>query len=466
MMLLLFSALAPATSLNASLTATLDYNLNKPESIEYDVTNNRLVVGSISTGRIIGIPLPLVGKPVYDASSVHTYFEGGTAGQNDSVVGTAGLQVDPADPCILYAAVGKYPAYKGPGTQIGVATINLCSGSPSRPAYFTDLTTLAKGYGSMCNDIAAPLWANGDLYVTDYLGNQLIRVRGQNSASPSFEVMIGSCLGCNGIEWLADGALLISQLNTFGHPHLGLYRYDTVAKTGALLTGTAPLAGDGIIFDASRQTLYSVVGGTQVDAVQSYDGWQTAVKVGVSVTAGCGAGGPATAAVLVGSDMYISCGANFQAGPYPITSLVKFAAQMAVPTSKLKGHYVVYGVDGAAAPPTECQGFSDGEAVPPSCCYGPQAPTAFEPIGDFSDQAGYCPVVNDTVVNSIWFPTAYCDANGVGYVKEHCDACGSCRITSAQASTTAACFKALDFSSFVCHHSFERWFLWLPLSRT
>ena len=190
-----------------------------------------------------------------------------------------------------------------------------------------------------------------------------------------------------------------------------------------------------------------MVNGIDVVAVQSFDGWQSAVQVG-SVDANCGDGGPATAAVLVNQTyMYINCAAGFGAGPFPITSLTKYAAQMAIPASKLHGHYIVYGVNGGAPPPSECEGFKDGDAVPPSCCYGPQAPAPYEPFGDFAEAKGYCPTFHDPAVNFTWGPYAYCDANGVGYVKEYCTACGACGITSAMGPPSpTSCYKALDFA--------------------
>ena len=147
---------------SSTLAAMLDYPFNVGESIEYDVTNNRLVIGSLSSGRIIGFPLASgAANASYSSTSVHTYFNG-----SDDVFASAGLQVDAANPCYMYVAIGGYPSRtSSSGVQIGVATIDLCTDAL---LYFTNLTSLATGH-SMANDITKVAWEPRPSAVTPHL---------------------------------------------------------------------------------------------------------------------------------------------------------------------------------------------------------------------------------------------------------------------------------------------------------
>ena len=229
------------------LAATLLYPMNVGESIEYDATNNRLVIGSLSTGRIIGITLPEGGDAVsFDAAEVHTYFSGSA-----DVFATAGLQVDQDDECLLYAAVGGYPSRtSASGVQMGLATINMCE---DRLEHFTNLTALATG-GSMANDLTR---VENKIFVTDFLGGQVLVVEGQNTAHPTAEKVM-DFPGANGIESVDDDTLLISSVTggyvaKFDIPHpltlltWSLYSHDTyhdcvltISISGTLPSLTSP----------------------------------------------------------------------------------------------------------------------------------------------------------------------------------------------------------------------------------
>lgn len=77
------------------------------EGIEYDILHDRLVVGSMSTGAIRGVPSTAAANEVQlTASEVYTYFEGGG---KFSINATVGLKVDPANSCLLWAAVKSIP---------------------------------------------------------------------------------------------------------------------------------------------------------------------------------------------------------------------------------------------------------------------------------------------------------------------------------------------------------------------
>ena len=303
------------------LAATIEWPNNVGESIEYDALHGRLVIGSLSSGRLIGLPLP--NGTAATQQSLEVLFGGQSASAD--VFSTSGLQADDANPCYMYAAVGGYPSRtSASGVEMGLATIDLCA---RRLAYFTNLTAFARG--SMANDLTKT--ADGTIYVTDFLGGQVLVVQGQNSASPAVSKLL-DLPGANGIEHVSD-ALLISSA-THGY----LYRYDLTPGgwhhpaggggiTGRVVLTYAPhltpsaLYGDGILFDSTRTTLYVTNAGGdyagQVSLLRSSDGWASA-KVVANVATGCGAKAPQTASVLVDGDLYTYCASGFGARPYTV----------------------------------------------------------------------------------------------------------------------------------------------------
>jgi len=297
----------------AVLAATLNIPWNAGEGIEYDQTNNRLVIGSLSSGRIVGIPLPDASTPqtysMYNASlaTVHTYFTG-----SDDVFATAGLQVDQDDECLLYAAVGGYPSRTSvSGVQMGIATINLCE---DRLEFFTNLTRFARG--SMANDMTR---VGDTIYVTDFLGSQVLKVIGQNTPTPVVEKLMDFS-GANGIEHADDNTLLISS--AFGG-YLAKYDIATRAVSQVRMTAGPNVVGDGIVFDSSRTTLLVTNGGGsyggQVSVLKSSDNWATAT-LAENVPSGCDSMGPQTATVIARGKIYTYCAAGFGMGPYTVRS--------------------------------------------------------------------------------------------------------------------------------------------------
>ena len=76
------------------------------EGIEYDLQQDRLLVGSMSSGAIRGVPSTAARGVQLTTSEVYTYFEGGG---NFSISATVGLKVDPTQSCWLWAAVKSTP---------------------------------------------------------------------------------------------------------------------------------------------------------------------------------------------------------------------------------------------------------------------------------------------------------------------------------------------------------------------
>ena len=123
--------------------------------------------------------------------------------------------MDGSNACLLYAAVGGYPSRtSASGVQIGLATINLCT---DQLLYFTNLTAFARG--SMGNDLTK---VGDTIYVTDFLGGQLLSVTGQNTPTPSIAKVMDFA-GANGIEHVDEHTLIISSITgSSGTPGRGL----------------------------------------------------------------------------------------------------------------------------------------------------------------------------------------------------------------------------------------------------
>eukprot|EP00966_Prymnesium_polylepis_P314852 7275119-Prymnesium_polylepis.1 len=120
--------------------------------------------------------------------------------------------------------------------------------------------------------------------------------------------------GANGIEHVDDHTLIISSA-TLQY----LYKYDLRTRVGAqvALVGGAAVAGDCLIFDSTRTTLFVTNGGGayagQISALRSSDGWASA-EIVINVPVGCGGAAPATATVPAGGFLYTYCAAGFGAG--------------------------------------------------------------------------------------------------------------------------------------------------------
>ena len=165
-----------AVSVRASATTViqLTYPNNVAESMAFDPNNNRLVLGSLGAGRIVGLPIPTSDETIpldITASTAHVYFPG-----SDDVFSTAGLQLDADNSCLMHAAVGAFPPRtSASGVMMGVATVNLCTDSLEM---FTNLTELAVDRRGMANDLVQ---AGSALWITDYFGGQVIRVTGHGT---------------------------------------------------------------------------------------------------------------------------------------------------------------------------------------------------------------------------------------------------------------------------------------------
>jgi hypothetical protein len=76
------------------------------EGIEYDQVHDRLVVGSMATGAVRGVPNSASRGVRLTEMETFTYFLGGGTHSISAIVG---LKADPANACWLWAAVKSDP---------------------------------------------------------------------------------------------------------------------------------------------------------------------------------------------------------------------------------------------------------------------------------------------------------------------------------------------------------------------
>ena len=301
------------------LVATIEMPGWFGEGLEIDYSNNRLVLGGFGNGRIIGIPMPRLADPPmnYTASSagVHTYY----AGNSSSSFSAIGLQVDPNDACIMYSAAGLFRTAFAPtaGPGGGVSSYNLCTNSLIA---FTDLTALSPVFMNDLTVMGDIVWA------TDFLGNKIYSIMGQNSGTPFARTAFGLPGGPNGIEFVGD-VLIVSQITA-----KRFFRYDTATRLGQEIVVTPPnfASGDGIIFDSSRTYLFTMnYPMEQISVLVSLDHWHTA-KVIMQLKASCGLHGPPTAVALLNDDvLFYYCGGGFvPGGPFEIRAIEHLQATL------------------------------------------------------------------------------------------------------------------------------------------
>lgn len=318
-------ALAPPipTYNDSQLAVTLDWPSFVGEGLEYDAANRRLVLGSVPSGRVVGIPVPRLDAPpvTYTQSSVgssgglHEYYSGNAS----SAFSAIGLEIDQDDACRMYAASGSFgsrPEIVAAPLRGGVSSFNLCS---DELLAYTPLVERSFGIasptsGGLINDLAR---VGDQLYVTDYWANRVFVVTGQSTDTP-FATKAFDLQAPNGIEHVGT-VLIVAQPDVYK-----LYRFDTATRAGRqiqLVPPDAMVNGDGIRFDPSKTYLFVVNNhGALVDTVSvlvSYDGWYSARLV-VNLRVGCGADGPSTAPRMIGDDLFVYCAASFGAGPYPV----------------------------------------------------------------------------------------------------------------------------------------------------
>ena len=227
----------------------------------YDVVHNRLVVGSMTTGRIAGVALPsALPLTTVTEADTFTYYEGGADSLGRGVFAATGLLVDASSPCTLYVAVGSVNKTRVAERRheglpfMGVASVSLCG---QGLLAFTDLSSLAVpgGAGAWANDLAQ---VGSTLYVTDSVGGQVFKVERQGDSAGAVVSKLFSLPSANGIAVTADGSLLVSSLSFPQGLGSHLYKYSPATGHGGYVGGTASLLrGDGMKTYGNKGTVLS-----------------------------------------------------------------------------------------------------------------------------------------------------------------------------------------------------------------
>ena len=248
-----------------------------PEGLEYDMTNKRILTGSLTEGSVFqlhtdGRVTPVVTDPdlissvgievdelrdrLLVANSDRSVFEGETAGQ---------------------AMLGVYNLTTGER----IAMVDLAAAIEEPP---TDAAFFA-------NDVA--ISDDGTVYVTDTRMNVIYRVDSDYTASVLHQFQDGGA-GPNGIVEHPSGYLLVAR----GAELWKVPVTEPAAATAVTLPEEVP-GQDGMVWTAGRLAIVSN-SGNRVVALTSSDGWITADLVGVAPYET-----QATTAAVIDNDVYV-----------------------------------------------------------------------------------------------------------------------------------------------------------------
>lgn len=240
-----------------------------PEGVEYDATNGRFLVSSVTRGAI--------GQVADDG----TYSVFADAPQ---LIGTAGLQLDAGHNRLLVAVgdLGGTPR-STPATTGQLAALATFEATTGKFVSYVNLSGLRPNQGHLANDVTFD--DQGNYYVTDSFSPIIYKVDAQGVASvflevPALATPVGQ-FGFNGIAYHPDGYLLV------GHTAKGTIYKVPLANPAAYVavTTSANLAGDdGILLQDNQHLL--VVSSSQNNVVRltSTDGWGTATGDGSFAT--------------------------------------------------------------------------------------------------------------------------------------------------------------------------------------
>ena len=297
----------------------------------HDVIHNRLVVGSMTTGKIAGFALPTSTSLVsVGEAELHTYYAGGaTAADGRDLFAATGLWVDEAQPCKLIVAVGSVsPSVRASrratnATEGAIATVSLCGGGLIA---YTDLTPWAKANGMWANDLVQ---VGTTLWLTDNAGGQVLKIERHGESAGAIVSKAFDLSHANGIAATGDGSLLVSSLVYPYGFRSQLYKFNPTTGVGGFVRGDAPhLRGGGLktysrvgnrstLFVANLFQLRAAANTfsrvntdasspyyNSVSVVRSVDSWASSQTL-LNLNTHCPT--MPTAPVLVGDDLYVLC---------------------------------------------------------------------------------------------------------------------------------------------------------------
>ena len=249
-----------------------------PEGIEYDMTNHRILTGSLAEGAIFqihgdGRVTPVVSDP--------------------DLVSSIGIEVDELRDRLLVANSDFSVFQDGGAGQAKLGVYNLATGE--RLAMVDLAAVIADppdGAVYFANDVAVA--DDGTAYVTDTRMNLIYRVDTDYRASVLHQFDDGGA-GPNGIVEHPAGYLLVARGAALWKVSLD----NPAAATQVTLPEDVP-GQDGMVWTAGRLAIVSSAA-NRVVALTSADDWTTAELAGVATYDE----GQATTVAVVGDDLYV-----------------------------------------------------------------------------------------------------------------------------------------------------------------
>lgn len=240
-----------------------------PEGMEYDASNHRFLVSSLTRGAI--------GQVADDGT--YTPFA-----DSPQLVATTGLQLDVSRNRLLVAVsdLGGTPR-SSPTTTGQLAALAIFNATTGQPVNYVNLGTLRPNQGHFANDVASD--NQGNYYVTDSFSPIIYKVDAAGTATvfleaPQLATPTGQ-FGFNGIVFHPDGYLLVGHTT-----RAALYKVPLANPAAyAAVTGGPSLAGiDGIMLQDNQNLLVVSNAQNNVVRLNSADAWGTAAARGAFAT--------------------------------------------------------------------------------------------------------------------------------------------------------------------------------------
>lgn len=247
-----------------------------PEGVEYDMTNGRLLAGSLAEGSVFRI---------HPDGRVEAFVE------DEELVSSVGIEADEPRNRLLVANADRSVFESGGVGQAQLGIYDLTTGE--RIAMIDLAATVDAGDDAahFANDVAVT--DDGAAYVTDTRMNVVYRVGADQSAGVFHRFDDGGP-GPNGIVHHPGGYLLVARGAALWKVPLD----DPGAAAEVMLPEEVP-GQDGMVWSAGRLAIVSN-SANRVVALTSDDDWASALVAGVASYEE-----QATTAAVVGDDVYV-----------------------------------------------------------------------------------------------------------------------------------------------------------------
>lgn len=251
---------------------TLDSIAQNPEGIEFDKNDNTFLLSSLNATPIIKVNLDGTFKP----------FTSGEA----YPVSTAGLQIDYKNNRLLVAGFNGMELYDQDPETKGMSALriyNLETGEIEKDINLSSLVPDAPAY--FANDVAVD--DNGNAYVSDWYAGVVYKIDMEGNASVFWKNETGIASGANGIDFHADGYLLVSLVSvgqTGLYENYGLVKIPTNDSKLAKLVAISDagfIGFDGMVLKENGNVVGvtnngTAPGGNTLIELLSTDNWETA----------------------------------------------------------------------------------------------------------------------------------------------------------------------------------------------